>query len=586
MQLLFHNTSPQPDWERKTWASLDGEWGFCFDDADEGIRLGYPDTGHKLGGHITVPYAYQCAKSRVGDTAIHPVVWYKRSFKAEKWMREGRTFICFGAVDYACDIWINGIHIGGHKGGYIGFKFEITSFVKDGDTEVTLRVVDMPDPAQSRGKQYWKETPSRCWYVASTGIWQTVWLESVSGIAMEYAHFTPDIDNASVGIELLLEEFAHGLALEMEISYQGRVVLSQKTTLSEQLSTLSVALPDADYIDEIHYWSPENPNLYDVALTLTKDGVQQDAVNTYFGMRKIAVEDGKLTLNNRPLYLKMILDQGYWKDGDLTPPTPESFYDDINAVKRMGFNGIRKHQKIEDRRFYYWADKLGVLVWGELPSAYRYGLPEIENLTSGMLSFVRRDYNHPSIIAWVPLNESWGVRKMRDSKRQQNFGKALYALLKSVDPTRLVSTNDGWENVQTDIISIHDYSSDLRGSGLDFLNIADYKNHYPMGRRLFSSGTNPQDIPDAALMVTEYGGAALCKDTGNGAWGYAEGAADASELAKTYEKQTKAIMKAAHIQGFCYTQLTDVHQEVNGLLDSGHNFKVDPGEIARINGRR
>lgn len=581
-----YNVSPRPDWERANWTSLEGDWHFCFDDQNEGVERQYYQKGYPLDRQIRVPFVYQSDMSGIGDTAIHPVVWYKQRFAVTSWMKTQRTFLCFGAVDYACDVWVNGIHIGSHTGGYTPFRFDVSRFCKGEEIEITVRVEDMPDAAQPRGKQYWTEQPDRCWYVASTGIWQPVWLEGVDGIALEYAHFTPDIDHARVDVALMLERYVPGLALEAVITYQGAAVLSQTITLAERHARLSIALPEADFIDEIHCWTPEHPNLYDVTLRLTLQGQVQDSVQTYFGMRKIAVEGGRLLLNNRPLYLKMILDQGYWAGSDLTPPTPQALHDDIAAVKQMGFNGIRKHQKIEDPRFYYWADRLGMLIWGEMPSAYRYCQHEIECLTSEMLAFVRRDYNHPSLICWVPLNESWGVRKIRDDATQQSLGEAMYALLKAADPARIISTNDGWENVRGDIVSIHDYDRNMRGIGADYVNTQQYDNHYPMNRRLYAHGTHPASLPDAAIMVTEYGGVAFQDETKDGAWGYAEGVQDAQELVRTYEAMTDAIMRVEHIQGFCYTQLSDVHQEVNGLLDAAHAFKIDPEAIARINRRR
>ena len=284
-------------------------------------------------------------------------------------------------------------------------------------------------------------------------------------------------------------------------------------------------------------------------------------------------------LNNRPLYQKLILDQGYWPESLLTPPSDEAIRFDIEMTKKMGFNGARKHQKIEDPRYYYWADRLGLLVWGEMPSAYDFNTEEIENITREWMEFINRDYNHPCIITWVPFNESWGVRNIYTDKNQQNFALTLYHISKAIDGTRLVSTNDGWENVKSDFCAIHDYIAWGEEFAEKYCDKSILYELNTSGRMTFAQGYEYEGQP---VIITEYGGIAF-ESPDRKAWGYHEAVKDVQGFINRYSSITDAIRKTKYIRGYCYTQLTDVMQEINGLMTADRKLKVPLDEIQKIN---
>ena len=569
---------PRPDFERNQWLNLNGAWEFEFDDENIGEKQNWYKN-KDFSKTITVPFCYQSKLSGINDSGLHEVMWYKRGFVLSKEMIGKRILLQFGAVDYEAKVWVNGEFVCSHKGGYVPFKTDVTRFLASGENTVVVRVEDRYDCTQPRGKQYWKQKPDRCWYTATSGIWQTVWLEAVGDIYFDQILITPDIDRKDVKLEIHLDSFPYETGLQVDVSFKGKMINSISSLIKSRVSSITLDIREEDNIDEIHYWTPDRPNLYDIKIKLSKDGVLSDEITSYFGMRKISVIDDRILLNNRVCYQKLILDQGYWEESLLTPPSDEHIRKDIELTKQLGFNGARKHQKIEDPRYYYWADRLGLLVWGEMPSAYEFNTEEIENVTKEWIDFIKRDYNHPCIITWVPFNESWGVRNIYSDKRQQNFVKTLYYLTKALDGTRLISSNDGWEQVQTDICAVHDYMA----SGDKFLpKYADKEkilNSAATNRMLFSEGNCYEGQP---VMITEYGGIAF-ETEDRSSWGYNGMVKTEVEFLKRYKNITEAIRNTPYVVGYCYTQLTDVFQEVNGLLTMERKFKINPDEVKKIN---
>ncbi len=606
---------PRPDFRRKNWEELNGEWKFGFDDREHMNRI------------ICVPFAYQTPSSGIGETTPHDVLWYERTFRISEEMKGKRQYLHFGAVDYEAHVWVNDHFLGKHVGGYTPFSFEITEVVKeDEENTIVVKVIDRADTAQPRGKQYWVEEPDRCWYTPTSGIWQGVWLEAVEGKPIDHIKLVTDIDSNQVSATITVDEYEPGDQVFLTVSYYGKTVKKLTASLDGIRTQVVIALKPEDAIDEVHYWSHQEPNLYDMTVDLVRmDGYSlqvMDSVGTYFGMRKVSLDHGRVMINNRLCYLKMILDQGYWEKSGLTPPSVQALKDDVEMTLALGFNGARKHQKIEDPRYYYLADCYGLYVWGEVPSAYEFCDDEMGNLYRDFMEFYRRDCNHPSIITWVVLNESWGVRKILVDKRQQNFGKALYHMAKALDPTRLVSTNDGWENVKADIISIHDYAQTGKAFTDKYTETALQAPEaiFPQNRRLFALGetvgqwamtTDGTDSSGShgawgggypgsrnasqtsqtgygdnwpAVIVTEYGGIALENHVSDANWGYGDAEKDEDAMIRRYEDVTQAIMDIPGCSGFCYTQLTDVYQEVNGLLDGNHEPKVSVERICEING--
>lgn len=580
---------PRPDFMRDTFANLNGEWQFAFDDADEGIRSFWYKPEYVLPQVITVPFAYQTKLSGLGPTDdIHPILWYRRAFTIPEDMKGKRILLRFGAVDYQCSVYVNGQMAGTHIGGYAAFALDITELIKDGENDLCVRAVDEPDYTQPRGKQHWDKGLMGCWYTPASGIWQTVYLEAVGEYALDQIHITPDIDRHMFTAEVALDRMPpEGVELELKVTFEGKPCRTVRTTISDRCSRIPVDVVVRGALDSVHLWQPGNPALYDVEAVLLKKNEVVDRVRTYFGMRKIEVRDGKVYLNNTPIYQRLVLDQGYWPDSLTTPPSDEAIRQDIELTLQLGYNGARKHQKLEDPRYYYWADKLGLLVWGEVPSAYDFTDEMVRRVVETLTDFIDRDFNHPCIIAWVPLNESWGVRQIYTDKRQQELGRTLYHLTKALDGTRLCSSNDGWEQVDTDICALHDYADDGEVIARHFESREEVEHHCCDWRPCYARDHKPTG--KEAFMVTEYGGIAFTNFGQQGemggmeTWGYHDKVTDEEAFFTRFQSVTDAIRKIPYCQGYCYTQLTDVMQEINGVLTVDRKPKVDIKRFAAAN---
>lgn len=580
---------PRPDFMRDSFFNLNGQWEFAFDDQEIGLQQRWYKPEHHFDNKIIVPFCYQCAASGIGPTdEIHPVMWYRRKFRLPEEMRNRSVLLRFGAVDYEATVFINGRSAGNHKGGYTPFALDVTAFLENGENDVCVRVVDRPDPTQPRGKQNWNRGVFECWYTPVSGIWQTVYLEAVSDLHIDYVHVTPDVDRRLAMVEVMLNKQPEKKVLiNLSVSMNDRAVRDVCASTKDRCITIPVDVTTCWTSDPVALWTPTTPNLYDLKIRVLCDDLEKDRVDTYFGMRKIELHNGQVYLNDNRVFQRLILDQGYWPDTLLTPPSDEAIREDLEWTLKLGYNGARKHQKIEDPRYYYWADKMGVLLWGEVPSPYKYTDETVENLTSTTLEFIRRDYNHPSIIAWVPLNESWGVRNIANDSRQQNTATMLYYLTKAADNTRLCSTNDGWEQVKTDICALHDYGNSYQLLKHNFSSREKVEKNGCAERRCYVTGYEPTG--NEAFLVTEYGGIAFSniglqeKIDGTETWGYHGKVNDDEEFFARFQDETRAIMELSYIQGFCYTQLTDVMQEVNGLLTPDRKPKVDFSRMAEIN---
>ena len=569
---------PRPQFIRKNWENLNGQWQFDYDDANKGLLEKWY-LQKEFTKEITVPFSYQSELSGIHDTDFHDLVWYKRSFDIPKEWDQKRLILHFGAVDYRASVWVNGKYIGSHEGGHVPFQLEVTEAVDVGKNELVVRVEDVTqDLDQPRGKQYWKEKSEGIFYTRTTGIWQTVWLEMVESSYIEKVKMTPDIDKDEIVMEYVVNGGSDSQFLEVEISFEGSLVASESLKLINNNGARSIFLNDFHVHDEGRLWSPEHPNLYDVVFRLKDDSTVLDEVSSYFGMRKVSVENGKVMLNNRPYYMKLILDQGYFPDGLLTPPSDDAIRKDVELTKEMGFNGARKHQKIEDPRYLYWTDKLGLLVWGEMANSYTYTEDAVRRITDEWQKAIERDYNHPSIVAWVPINESWGVPKLLADKRQQDHTLAMYYLTKSLDSTRLVISNDGWEHTKSDICTIHDYESNKAVLKERYSTVEKIMEATPGSRLIYVPGHHYDGVP---IQVSEFGGIAYKKSEWEG-WGYS-GASDDQDFANRYYDVVSALLESPLVQGFCYTQLTDVEQEINGLLTYDRKPKIDLEIIKEIN---
>ena len=584
MNSILRNEHPRPDRLRSSWQTLNGPWRFAFDPDKVGSRDKWyrqlPAT-HS----INVPFCYQSSLSGIDSREHCDVVWYERAFTVPAEMT-ARRLLHFGAVDYKADVWLDGQYLGGHEGGYTPFTFDVTDLTEAGGTfTVTVRAEDRLEFDQPRGKQSFRPEPFGCWYTPVTGIWQSVWLEGVGAYYPVDFRLTPCLERGSLQAEITLNELPRNACLRLTASFEGDVVAEQSArVLTDRRVQTELFLRHNEQLEGFHMWWPHDPKLYDLSIETMVEGRTVDRVDTYFGMRKVEVVNGKVLLNNHVLCQRLVLDQGYWPDGLLTAPSDDALRRDVELTRAMGYNGARKHQKLEDPRYLYWADKLGLMVWGELPSAYWLGDREKRSLMRDLSEAIRRDYNHPSLITWVPLNESWGVPFIQTQQEARQLADALYHMAHSLDGTRIVSGNDGWEQASTDLVGIHDYTAWPEQLFPEYRSTEQTLRGNPGADRIVSAGG--YDHAGKPMLMTEYGGIAMAKDAGGGNWGYNGAVKDEESFLKRFEAITQAFKHMPGFCGYCYTQLTDVFQEVNGLLDMNRNPKVSLEEIRRINLQR
>jgi beta-galactosidase/beta-glucuronidase len=575
---------PRPDFYRENWLALDGEWEFEFDDCNIGVKNGWNSISHKLEGKISVPFCFQSKLSNICDTARHEVIWYARDISLNL-QNSKRVLLNFGAVDYHAVVWVNGNFAMEHCGGYTPFHADITDYLDacGGNARITVRVGDYCRTSQPRGKQHWDNTPERCWYTPTSGIWQPVWLEFTGAKTMEGIRVTPVVDEQSACVDIKVSRVCSEMRVNWLLSMDGNVISRGAHSVIGCSLKFSISIPYDDPIDnDKNLLSPDNPKMYDFICELTENGSLCDKVTASFGMRKIECRNGAVFLNNHPLYQRLVLVQGYFFDGLLTPPSPECYCNDLKLIKDMGFNGLRMHQKIEDPRFYCYADLLGLLVWEEMPSAYEFCAEEISMLTHEWMEIINRDYNHPCIIIRVPFNESWGVRDILHDKRQQDFAAALRHLAKALDPSRLVNTNDGWEQVATDIVGIHDYESNKSVLESRYKNWNNIKSCGVAGKFLFANGFEYSGEP---IIFSEFGGVAI--EDGNGdSWGYQDKVCGTEGFIERIAGIMAVIKDSAYLSGFCYTQFSDTQQETNGLLDEERRPKIPISEIRKLFGNK
>lgn len=565
---------PRPDFVRNEWETLNGTWEFSFEEPvfDRQIQL---------------PFCYQSSMSGIGETKDCKTVWYRRTVELKEEKLAGkRLLLKFGAVDSEAKVWVNGQYVGEHVGGYSAFEMDITPFVTSGENEIKVQVMDDTNSDKPRGKQSWTGEKFGCWYTPCTGIWQSVWLEYVGRIHLKRVKYTPDVSSLSVLCEVFVSD-TEDTMVELTVRTQKDSIFlgSQRLLCRHGYGKAVVTLPDYDIRRNELLWTPEEPNLIDVRVKVFSGDasgaeVCEDEVETYFGMRSIEYVNGRILLNGSAFYQRLILDQGYWPESILTPPSDEAIQKDILLTKKMGFNGARKHQKIEDPRYYYWADRLGLIVWGELPSAYQFNDNAVEASARELVRFVERDYNHPCIVTWVPVNESWGVREVLDNAQQQDYCRMLTYLVRSLDPVRLVSSNDGWEQVsETDICAIHDYAL-FPETVQKYDDMEEICSGYSESRQLFAADNEYQGQP---VILTEYGGIAFEKEEEEG-WGYYRKVRNEEEFIQRLQPITEFLIRSGKFAGFCYTQLTDVMQEVNGLLHEDRTPKVSVEKLKEIFG--
>ena len=585
---------PRPQVRRESWQSLNGPWSFAH---GRGEAWTSPQEV-RWDSRIEVPFSPETEASGIGDTGFYAAVWYRRTWQQTPLAAGQRLLLRFEAVDWRATVWVNGHKVMTHEGGYTPFSADITETLIAGPEQAVVVCAedDPADLAKPRGKQDWKLEPHSIWYPRTTGIWQPVWLEVVGSARISSLQWSSSLDRWEVGLEAMILDgeavlqdgvspvAERGLQLSVRLE-AGEQLIAHDTyavVAGEVHRRIALSDPGIDDFRNTLLWSPSSPTLIQATVELLDaQGQLLDRVHSYTALRSVATQGDRFILNGRPLTLRLVLDQGYWVGSGLTAPDDAALRKDITLVKQLGFNGVRKHQKIEGARFLYWADRMGLLVWEEMPSAYRYTTKSIQRLTREWLEVLDRDRSHPCIVAWVPFNESWGVPDLPDSPAQRHYVQSLFHMTKAIDPSRPVIGNDGWESVATDIIGIHDYDDKPerigKRYGMGDVEAKLLKRERPGGRILTLDGERV--ACNQPIMLTEFGGIAL----GGGeqeSWGYSRSATSA-QLLERYSALLGCVTHLPALAGFCYTQLTDTYQEVNGLLYADRTPKAPLEALAR-----
>ncbi len=558
---------PNPQFEREDWINLNGEWQFEYDFGISGRDRKFYERD-SLDSKIIVPFCPESVLSGIGNTDFLNCVWYLKNVEIPS--TDKRVILHFGAVDYESYIYVNHKEVYHNIGGYVGFEIDITNYVTKGESNViTVCAIDTNPKGKASGKQSKNYYSGGCDYTRTTGIWQTVWLELVDESYIKSVKYYPAIEDQSLQIEIEAVGNAHFSA---EASYEGKKMGSVEADLTQGISRLTLKL------DELHLWEVGQGRLYDLSLTYGSDKVK-----SYFGMRTTAFGDKKYLLNGKEVFLVTVLDQGFYKKGIYTAETDEELSQDIYLSLDAGFNGARLHQKVFEPRFLYHCDKLGYLVFGE---AGNWGLDvsNMEQLTPFMLEWQRelqRDFNHPSIIGWCPLNETWDV----DGKHQNDdFVRALYYTTKAIDTTRPCVGTSGNYQVASDIYDLHDYIQVKEDFEKIYLakTVEEMCENYDKAHEWVARYQKSLDWKDYPLYLSEYGGIQWDVQ-GVGGWGYGNGPKTEEEYMERYEYLTKILMDSPYICGICYTQLYDVEQEVNGIYTYDRQKKFDLSRIRKVN---
>lgn len=555
---------PDPQFQRKDWLNLNGEWDFEFDFGNSGLRAGVLEKD-EWSRKINVPFCPESKLSGIEYTDFIAAVWYRKSVTVTEAQLEGRVLIHFGAVDYETYLYVNGEEAGYHKGGYTSFTFDITEFLTAGENVIAVNARDdVRDPLVPRGKQSELYNSHGCDYTRTTGIWQTVWLEFVPKAYVKSFKLFPDTVNATLGVSAVVE--GEG-AFKAEAFYDGRLVGSFEKTAAGFVS--------GDIkLSETHLWEVGCGRLYDLKITFGAD-----EISSYFGLRDIRIDGYKVLINGKSVFQRLVLDQGFYADGIYTAPSDEALEKDIRLSLAVGFNGARLHQKVFEPRFLYHCDRLGYIVWGEFGN---WGLDysrdgALEAMLPQWCESVARDFNHPAIVGWCPFNETWD----RDGRKQNDeLLRIVYRVTKQLDETRPCIDTSGNFHVETDIFDVHDYEQ----------KVEIFKGNYD---RLMTEGVLFEHFPDRQeydgkkpAFVSEYGGIQWSLGSRGDAWGYGNAPKSEQEFIDRYKGLTDALLDNERMFGFCYTQLYDIEQEQNGLYYYDRSPKFDPELFRRINSRK
>lgn len=579
---------PRPALCRRSWLDLAGVWDFVEDLENKGLcekwycESRWPTNAAKI--RVPFPPGSELSDYRAGEQdQISDIIWYRTRISPEKVqeLADERSAahevrINFEAVDFKADVWLNGVHIRAHEGGYTPFSAPIALNECLNGIDVVVRVEDLrADVSQPRGKQGWRDQSDVIWYGRSSGIWRPVWVEVLPERTMESVSWEFDPAEGVVRLRLVFNGILPPDATaQATLRKDGVAVAHASVNASGHQSDVYLPLHQVMNREDrdAWLWSPEHPVLLDADISITWPGGRDEALS-YCGLRTVGMTSTSFTVNGVPTYLRGVLDQGYWPASLFTPPTPGAGTEDLELMKTMGFNWVRIHERTADRRYLAEADRLGIMVWSEAPSAYRFDDVSTRRLLQEWADIVVEDRQHPSVIGWVPVNESWGVPDLESSPRQQALVRALTEVAKSLDGSRPVVANDGWEQIDTDIISIHDYSQDPRELATRYSSRESIERLLhgdgPQGRRLTLATSDERERP---VIVSEFGGVALASERAN-EWGYGS-AGSTDEFVEVVRGLFDALRTAKGLAGFCYTQFADTAQEANGLCTSDRTPKI------------
>ena len=564
---------PRPQFYRESWRNLNGTWQFDFDFGDSKKAQGWAGKD-SLPLEITVPFCPESMLSGQGYTDFMDAVWYRREISLSGEELAGRVLLHFGAVDYHCEVFVNGQAVGSHDGGYTSFTVDVTAAAHPGVNAITVYASDhLRTGKQPSGKQSHQFGSYGCFYTRTTGIWQTVWLEFVPSTYLSSLEAIPDPDNSCVHLRAFTNQPASGMKVAAKAALGGKVVGEAAAACTGACT--SFVLP----LSEAALWEPGSPALYDLSLTLeTAGGETADTVSSYFGLRKVELRDGAILLNGKPVFQRLVLDQGFYPDGIYTAPSDEALKQDIQLSMDMGFNGARLHEKVFEERFLYWADRMGYLVWGEFPN-WGLDISEADALCTVLpqwLEEVKRDFNHPALVGWCPFNETWDFNGRCQDGRVLS---GVYYATKAADPTRPVIDTSGNFHVVTDIYDVHDYEQDPEVFYKRYAGTQEPYENYP----------DRQQYGGQPYFVSEYGGTwwnaqeaqvqRVRMENGEGGltgWGYGARPLTEEEAGSRIAGLTKALLDDPKMCAFCYTQLTDVEQEQNGLYNYDRSPKFSP----------
>ena len=573
---------PRPQFQRETWLNLNGEWNFAFDFDVKGFDKGWHKNPSGLDKKIIVPFCPESELSGIKYTAFIPAVWYHRTFTVPKNLDGMRVFLNFGAVDYDCRAWVNGTAVGRHYGGSSSFSFEITAALQNGENDLVVCALDdVRSDVQPSGKQSRRLESRGVVYTRTTGIWQTVWLEARPKSFIEFVRIVPDLDNHRFVLTPVVQNDSRG------IEFQATLLSAEDKKLTSVRYSSANGVAQMLEIEKPRPWSPADPYLYKLRFELIHDGRTVDSVKSYAGLRKFHIEGNKFYLNNKSIFLRHVLDQGFYPDGIWTAPSDAALKADIEMSLAVGFNGARLHQKVFEERFHYWADQLGYITWGEFcdwGGPHSFADPQgVHNHQREWREVVMRDLNHPSIVAWTPFNETRGAASARFEIHRRAV-KETVDLTRALDPTRPINDCSGYVHVETDIFTVHDYDQNPETFRARYASVA------PGGKDVFVR------FPEISIpyegqpySVDEYGGTFWTKEhagkepagTSRNKWGYGKTAEQVEEL---IGELTLILLDNPNIAGYCYTQLTDVEQEVNGVYTYDRKLKFNTERLKKFFG--